>query len=170
MPKYEIDIKCTHLEDTWDEPQHDVEGESPEAVLLAYFRECCDVDDGEEISFESAVTALGEDAEPVMAAADAVELVLQGGHVAFWVSDVDLFTVYGVHEETTERCPACIGHGRVDLTRGLSHVLQRAKEQVRWWDEEEGGQGPELENLRERSDTLIGVLRDIVTAVETPDQ
>jgi hypothetical protein len=178
MPRYEIVIKRYHLEDSWDEPMHDVEAESPEAALLRFFEVVAGAGPTDELPLEEAVNALGERVETGgdLTAQDCVELVLQGGYVSLWEGESDIYAVHGVHEETTELCPACQGHGRVELVRGLSHVLQRAKAQVEWWDVEENGQGPELEHLRERSTTLIDVLRDLVAAVETeavvtsPDQ
>lgn len=168
MPKYEINVKRYHLEDSWDEPEHDVEAEGPKAALLWYFEFFGGAGPTDELPLEEAVNAEGERVEAGgdLMAQDCADLVLQGGHVAFWQSENDIYAVHGVHEETTQVCPGCRGHGRVDLAGGLAYVLERAKAQVEIWDVEEKGQGPELEYLRERSETLIEVLRSLVRALE----
>ena len=43
----------------------------------------------------------------------------------------------------------------------MKHIIERAAIQVDQWDNVERGRGPDPENLRERAETLIDILRNV---------
>jgi len=123
--KFSVGYKQHHGEDSWHDTCHDIEAQDRRAALLACFAEYgFDADD--DLNLDSLVTALGEPADfAPITAAQAVDAILDGSTVSFWVTDEDLVEVgpADIEEEHSKPCPACEGRGRVSLAGGLSEMV-----------------------------------------------
>lgn len=83
-------------------------------------------------------------------------------------SDAHL-TLASLAEEARDRhnCPRGEAYWEATRTSGiilpstLRYVIELATIQVDQWDNVEEGRGPDLDNLRERGETLIDILRDV---------
>ena len=110
--KWTVAYTHYHLEDKTDEVEHDIGAASALEALLDFIDINTSVTPDEEV--EESNLQLEEPSAFNGTVRELAQAFVNGDSpLAFWVSDMDIWHIFSVEQETTEDCSACGGRGRV---------------------------------------------------------
>lgn len=110
--KWTVAYTHYHLEDKTDEAEHDIGAASALEALLDFIDINTSVTPDEEV--QESNLQLEEPSAFNGTVRELAQAFVNGDSpLAFWVSDMDIWHIFSVEQETTEDCSACGGRGRV---------------------------------------------------------